>query len=89
MSKTTGVLLGYRYRFYPETNTYLGTKEGRIWLYQPSVSGAINDIASMVDYLPLAIRDTDALKTSAARPPRASACVRSAACRPLLASRPG
>lgn len=68
--QTTGVLLGYRYRYYPETNTYLGTKDGRIWLYQPSVSGAIHDIASMVDYLPLALRDTDALKASAPRPPR-------------------
>jgi len=60
--QASGRYVGYRYRYYPETQLYLGAKDGRIVLYQPSVSPAINDIAGMVDFLPQAVHDTDALK---------------------------
>jgi CubicO group peptidase (beta-lactamase class C family) len=66
---SSGLFDGYRFRAYPSTNTFLGTKGGHVWLYQPGVSGAINDLGAMVDYLPQAIRDTDALKASASAAP--------------------
>ena len=64
----SGTFEGYRYRFYSDTGTYLGAKDGRIWLYQPGVSPLIQDIASMVDYLPQAMRDTAAATQAAVRP---------------------
>ena len=68
----SGLFDGYRFRAYPSTNTYLGTKGGHVWLYQPAAGGAITDLGAMADYLPQAIRDTDALKAAATASPAAS-----------------
>lgn len=64
----SGTTLGYRYRYHASTNTYVGTRDGRVWLYQPSVSADIGNVGSMVDFLPRATTDTDLLKASAAPP---------------------
>jgi len=49
-----GVFEGYRYRYYPSTQTYLGIRDGQIYLYQPAQSPVIQPIASMATYLPQA-----------------------------------
>lgn len=54
---------GYLYRYYSSSGIYVGTKEGRVWLYIPSINPAeIISKGAMVDHLPLAIQETDALK---------------------------
>ena len=69
---SSGVFDGYRFRAYPSTNTYLGTKGGRVWLYQPAAANPMTDLGAMGDYLPQAVRDTDALKPTAAAAPGAA-----------------
>lgn len=53
----SGLYAGYRYRWYAPTDTYLATRDGRVWLYQPASGGAILDVGTMTDYLPQATRD--------------------------------
>ncbi|MBI5280014.1 MAG: beta-lactamase family protein [Burkholderiales bacterium] len=49
---------GYRYRHYPASGSYVGVKAGRVWLYRPSLSGAITDVGALMDYLPQVQRAT-------------------------------
>jgi CubicO group peptidase (beta-lactamase class C family) len=65
--KASAMFERYRYRYYPETGNYLGARDGRIVLYQPSVSPTINDLAAILDYLPQAVRDNDLARAAAAR----------------------
>jgi hypothetical protein len=51
---------GYRYRYYPSTDRYLGVRDGLVWLYQPGVSSDVNKVGTMVDFIPTAIRDSAA-----------------------------
>jgi CubicO group peptidase (beta-lactamase class C family) len=48
----TGTYEGYRYRYFPATGVYVGSKEGRLFLYQPSVNPAIQPLGALVDFLP-------------------------------------
>lgn len=47
-------LNGIDYRHYPGTNTFLGFRENRVLLYQPSVSAALVNLGGIYQYLPLA-----------------------------------
>lgn len=47
-------VMGYTYRYYSATNNYLGTKDGGVYLYAPSVSDAINNVGTMAYYANLA-----------------------------------
>lgn len=42
---------GYYYRYYPVTDTYLGTKDGQIW-FLDAYSGAFGQVGDIDDYLP-------------------------------------
>lgn len=53
-SFSAGTYEGYRFRYFGQTQRYLGAKDGRIWLYQPAVSPEIGNIAALVDLLPQA-----------------------------------
>ena len=48
----TGTYEGYRYRHFPATGVYVGSKEGRLFLYQPSVNPAIQPLGALTDFLP-------------------------------------
>lgn len=47
---------GYYYRYYPVTNTYLGTKDGQVW-FLDAYSGAFGKVGNIGDYLPQAEAD--------------------------------
>jgi hypothetical protein len=50
--QTTGQLMGYTYRFYPNTGVYVGTKDGIVWFYDSRTPGAeITRLGSMRSYL--------------------------------------
>jgi CubicO group peptidase (beta-lactamase class C family) len=49
-----GSISGYRYRYYADTQLYVGMKEGRLYLYQPTVSPNITALGTLVDFLPTA-----------------------------------
>jgi CubicO group peptidase (beta-lactamase class C family) len=65
-----GVIAGYRYRYFEPTQTYLGLKEGQVYLYQPAVGPAINPLGPMAQWLPQALND---LANSVAVPGASSA----------------
>jgi CubicO group peptidase (beta-lactamase class C family) len=48
----TGTFEGYRYRHFPASGVYVGAKEGRLYLYQPSVNPAIQPLGALTDFLP-------------------------------------
>jgi hypothetical protein len=48
----TGTYEGYRYRYFPAAGVYVGSKEGRLFLYQPSVNPAIQPLGALTDFLP-------------------------------------
>ncbi|MES2952530.1 MAG: hypothetical protein V4858_28715 [Pseudomonadota bacterium] len=48
----TGQLMGYTYRFYPDTGVYAGTKDGDVWFYESRAPGApITRLGTMRSYL--------------------------------------
>lgn len=48
----TGLLLGYTYRFYPDTGVYVGTKDGDAWIYYSRApDGAIVNLGTMRSFL--------------------------------------
>jgi hypothetical protein len=49
-------ILGYYARYYSNTNTYLGTKNGRVYYYNANAGGMVFDVGSIEDYLPIAAR---------------------------------
>ncbi len=61
-----GTYDGYRYRYYAATKTYVGMKQGRIYLYQPDVWPDIQFLATMGEYLPQAMREVAAVRPVAA-----------------------
>lgn len=50
--KTTEELAGYFYRYYPESKSYVGIRNGRVYYYQPGA--AIADVGSLQGFLDLA-----------------------------------
>lgn len=59
---------GYRYRHYELTQTYVGIRQGRVYLYQPAVSPDIQPLPSIGDYLPQAMRDLQGRRPLAVAP---------------------
>lgn len=53
-TRQNGSYMGYTYRYYSASNMYLGTKDGDVYLYAPSISSAINNVGSMAYYAGLA-----------------------------------
>lgn len=47
-----GTLDGYRYRYYAATGLYAGVKQGRVYLYQPTVSPQVQPLGALADFLP-------------------------------------
>lgn len=47
---TSQTLAGYYYRYYPTTQTYVGTKDGRVW-YLDAYLGALLDVGAIDDLL--------------------------------------
>lgn len=48
-------LLGYYYRYYNQTNSYVGTKDARVYYLAPT--GVLLDLGAISDFLPFAIAD--------------------------------
>jgi hypothetical protein len=46
-----GNALGYYYRYYPASNTYVGEKDGRVYYFAPAVSPHITDVGALADFL--------------------------------------
>ncbi len=63
-----GIHEGYRYRYYAASKTYVGMKQGRVYLYQPDVSPEIQFVNTMGAYLPQAMREMASVRPIAARP---------------------
>jgi hypothetical protein len=51
---TSGTALGYNYRYYPATNSYVGTQDGRVDYLVPAIDGNIHTLGSLADWLALA-----------------------------------
>lgn len=51
---TTGTALGYSYRYYPATNSYVGIQDGRVDYLVPAIDGNIHTLGSLADWLALA-----------------------------------
>lgn len=49
-----GTALGYYYRYYASTNAYVGTQDGSIFYLVPAISGDINRLGSLAEWLALA-----------------------------------
>lgn len=66
-----GVAQGYRFRYYRASDTYVGIREGRVFLLQPSVSSSVVPVGGLLDFLPQAVSWAAAQPrpASAARPP--------------------
>jgi len=52
----TGELLGYSYRYYPDTGIYVGTKDGKVWFFDSKTPGAeileLGTMRSFLDQMP-------------------------------------
>jgi peptidyl-prolyl cis-trans isomerase A (cyclophilin A) len=46
-----GEALGYVYRFYPDTQTYVGTKDGAVWYQVPAIDAGIHSLGALTDWL--------------------------------------
>lgn len=51
---TTGVALGYKFRFYPTTGAYVGTKDGMVHYLVPALSPEIQTLGSLAEWLGIA-----------------------------------
>ena len=47
----SGTALGYVYRYYPKTNSYVGTKDGKVWYLVPSIDDQIHELADLASLL--------------------------------------
>lgn len=70
---SAGVYDGYRYRFFPATNTYVGVRQGQVYLYQPSLGPQISPVGPMVQWLPQALTDLATWRSGAAVRPGGAA----------------
>lgn len=52
---TAGNALGYNYRYYPQTNSYVGVKDGKVYYLVPAIDNNINLLASVADLLASAV----------------------------------
>ena len=52
--KESGVALGYVYRYYPKTNSYVGTKDNQVWYLVPALSNDIQRLGTLTDWLVIA-----------------------------------
>jgi cyclophilin family peptidyl-prolyl cis-trans isomerase len=50
----SGTALGYLYRYYPRTKSYVGTKDGKVWYLVPAIGNQIYELADLADMLALA-----------------------------------
>ena len=50
----SGTALGYLYRYYPKTNSYVGTKDGKVWYQVPAIDGQIHELADLAFMLTVA-----------------------------------
>jgi peptidyl-prolyl cis-trans isomerase A (cyclophilin A) len=48
---SAGAALGYVYRFYPDTSTYVGTKDGTVWYLIPAIDADVHPLGSLTDWL--------------------------------------
>jgi peptidyl-prolyl cis-trans isomerase A (cyclophilin A) len=48
---SAGEALGYVYRFYPATGTYVGTKDGAVWYLVPAIDGDVHPLGSLTEWL--------------------------------------
>lgn len=48
----SGTYEGYRFRYYPATGVYVGSREGRLYLYQPGIGPDIQPLGALADFLP-------------------------------------
>jgi len=68
-----GEVAGFRLRYYAATDTYLGVKEGRVWLYQASANpAALINVAALAELLPQAMRESIPAGASGAPRPGAA-----------------
>lgn len=51
---TTDPALGYYYRYYPESNSYVGEKDGNLYYLVPAIDNNINLLGSVAEFLALA-----------------------------------
>ena len=51
---TTGVALGYAYRYYAATGAYAGTKDGMVYYLVPAISPEIQPLGSLAEWLAIA-----------------------------------
>ncbi len=49
--KQSGTALGYVYRYYPKTNSYVGTKDNQVWYLVPAISPDIQRLGTLTDWL--------------------------------------
>lgn len=49
-----GNALGYQFRHYPDTNSFVGTKDGGVYFLVPAVSPDIGSLGNLADWLALA-----------------------------------
>jgi len=49
--RSAGTDLGYYYRYYPGTNSYVGTKDGNVHYLVPAISPEVQLLGSMADWL--------------------------------------
>ncbi len=45
---------GYYFRYYAQTNAFVGTKDGQVWYLVPSINGNVNPLGSLADWLAVA-----------------------------------
>ena len=46
--------LGYYFRYYPATNSYVGTKDGSVFYLVPAISNDITRLGSLAEWLAIA-----------------------------------
>ena len=53
--KLAGEALGYVFRYYPKTNSFVGTKDGKVWYLVPAISNDVGYLGTLPDLLLLAV----------------------------------
>ena len=52
--KESGAALGYVFRYYPKTNSYVGTKDNQVWYLVPEISPDVQRLGTLTDWLVIA-----------------------------------
>lgn len=52
--KESGAALGYVFRYYPKTNSYVGTKDNQVWYLVPAISPDVQRLGTLTDWLVIA-----------------------------------